>query len=386
MEVHWRAVVSAHADYRTSLDPLLDGFLAIQHLTVGGLEVRQAVEALEGIGNFCPHVGREIGLEFRIIQTFGEIDRIRINPDAVGGGGHYGAATVRYGMHQVRTVGGVAAGTDVLQNIYTCFQRVARGLFFVKMGMNRNAFWVGHIDYCLELLIAEAALGFDEIDSAGDVGFGCFGGFRGALNLDLHFGREDRVFVDDPGAAHQHARARNLILIDAVANADTFLQWRAQINGSGDAGHQQLFGREVHDLFHRPLRFMGFEPFEPAVVIAMADDDQMGVEFDHAGHHGLTAGIDDRGSGGNPDVFSPACLHNAIAFHKNGGVMNRGNLIAIQQHAAGEGDAAGCLCVEGNSDQAGDKDAESHSEKASRVGSGPSPPTAITTYCLLPII
>ena len=161
-----------------------------------------------------------------------------------------------------------------------------------------------------------------------------------AAEPDLHGPASGRAGqVGNPRPAHEHSRSDHVALVDAVADGEDRFQRRAQIDGGRDAGHQQLPRGDLHHPRHHRVAAVAVDPGEPGVVAAVAEHDEMAVGFNQARQHRATAGVHDRGVGGNLDLGRRSGRDDLAALDHHRGVVNRWNLVPGQQHAADQRDS-----------------------------------------------
>ncbi len=146
---------------------------------------------------------------------------------------------------------------------------------------------------------------------------------------------------------------------------------RAEVDGRGDAGLEQLPGGDLHDRRQRARALLG-QPREPHAVVAVAEQDEMRVQLDHARHHRAAAGVDDgvagrdRRRGGRTDPDDP------VPLDEHGRVVQRRRFVAVEQHAANQRHLADGRLL-GVRDGEGDDDEQRYqvAQRARRHGVSP---------------
>src|SRR5262249_17395381 len=152
-------------------------------------------------------------------------------PHTVGRGGNYRLVAVDDHLNGLRAVWGSARGADMLEDIDAGAEGVLYRFFLVKVCMNSDVVFVCGVCDGLQFLISQTALGFDDVDGALNVVLCGFGGLGSILHNYLAVVGKDGGALNDPGAAHGHTGAGNLVFVDFVADADAFLQRGAQVYG-----------------------------------------------------------------------------------------------------------------------------------------------------------
>ena len=90
---------------------------------------------------------------------------------------------------------------------------------------------------------------------------------------------------------------------------------------------------------------MSLQPVEPPCNVTMTDKNQVRVEFDHYGHHGFAACVDDRRAAWNHHRGRWSRCNNPVVLQENRCVVNRLCAVSIEHHSAHEGQARGGLCA-----------------------------------------
>ena len=160
----------------------------------------------------------------------------------------------------------------------------------------------------------------------------------GARDLDLVVRREDAHPAREPRPAHPESRPGDLARVHAVTNVQAAAERPSEVHRRRDAGHEQLSGRDGHDLVDRLFPAALLHPREPLTVVTMAQDDQMSVKVDEPGQHCPAAGVDNLVVGRDLDLRRRPHPDDPFSFDEHGRVMEGRDFIAVEEHSAHEGE------------------------------------------------
>ena len=275
--------------------------------------------------------------ELRILEPLGKRGRVREDPAPVRGGHDDRPARVDDVANQLGAVRRRGAGRPgVREDVDAGVERMPHVLLGVDVRDDLEMVLVRGSDDRLVVVEGEPGVRLDDVDAGLGQLLGLLPGLLGARHLDLVVEREDRRRPRQPRAAHHHARAGDFTLRDPIANRQALLERRAQIDGGRDAGHQELLRGDGHHARQHRVAALLVDPREPAHVVAVAEDHQVHVRLDEPGHHRLAARVDDGRARRNPDLGRRAGRDDPVALDEDGGVVDRRNVVAGEQHAADE--------------------------------------------------
>ena len=157
-------------------------------------------------------------------------------------------------------------------------------------------------------------------------------GFLRRADADLVVLGPETHPAGDPGAGHQQAGAGDLAAGDAVAHREAGLERGPEVHRGGHPGEQELLRRDFHDVLD--VHSLLVDPGEPAAVLAVAEDREVGVEVHHSRDHHPPAGVHHLGVRRNLQLRGAAHGDDAVALDQHRGVVQRGHVVAVEQHAA----------------------------------------------------
>jgi hypothetical protein len=110
------------------------------------------------------------------------------------------------------------------------------------------------------------------------------------------------------------------------------------------AGHQQLPGRNLHDPRQHLFAAVRVNPWEPRLVRAVTEHDEMSMRLDQARHHRPAACVEDHGPRGHGDFGGRSGGDDLVAFDEDRRLVDGGNVETAEEHPAHERQAPGRLC------------------------------------------
>ena len=134
-------------------------------------------------------------------------------------------------------------------------------------------------------------------------------------------------------ACHIQTRTGNFAARDALLHRENVIQTRTKIARRGDTGHQQLPRCNRH---HR-RRVLRAVQIVPALVVAVAEDVEMHVHVDQAGHDGVPVGVDHRRASGHWQFADAPDAQDSVAGDENHAVLEHRTAVAIDDPSANDG-------------------------------------------------
>jgi len=138
--------------------------------------------------------------------------------------------------------------------------------------------------------------------------------------------------VLDERTRDEEARARDLPLVDAIADFEDVVQLRAEIARERHSALEELLGRGGHDL---PAE-AGAVCRVPVLVVSVADDHQVHVHVGEPGQNAHPARVDGRRPIGHRDGRTRTDRDDPLARDQHDAVVDRRALVAVDDPSADE--------------------------------------------------